>query len=701
MRALFSILFFIGISIASAQSFSTLNLMPVPKSLAVGKGGFRLESGFTISVKADITDSILFLGVNRMRQTLNRRTGLFFGQENIRPKDNNDTAGLIVSVKLKSGISIGTDESYQLLVTKQQLRLEANTTIGALRGLETILQLQTNDESGFYFPLVVIQDAPRFAWRGLMIDVARHFIPMDVIKRNVAAMAAVKMNVLHLHLSDDQGFRVESKLFPRLQSMGSSGNYYTQAEIHELIIYAEERGIIIVPEFDMPGHATSWFAGYPELATQPGPYIPGSPYKLDRSQPLSLMKIMQAIETTPFPTFNPAKESVYNFLDQFIGEMSALFPAPYFHIGADENNGIAWKQDSAIEVFMRKNNMANTHELQAYFVDRVQRLVAKHGKKTIGWDELFSKNLSRDVIVQVWTPMSPPAMVQQITDHGNSVIISKGLYLDHFMPAYIHYKLDFPAETILGAETAQWTEIADAENIETRIWPRAAAIAERFWSPKTVGDIFDMYRRLFIISDELAESGLMHQCNYDRMMMRFTAGYNYQALKNLMDVLTPLKGYKRLFAYMTLPEAFSYPTAPLIRAADIAMVDPRVKWEFRKNVVEYLHTKSARSELAIREQLIVWTANYNQLQPLFKSSSLAREIEEQSKNLTALSNVCLESLDMVKAGNQPTSQWLADKEPLILSAKGTFGDVELSVFPEMTALITGQWTDLPASYPLF
>jgi hexosaminidase len=675
--------------------------MPLPKSLTVENGSFRLTAGFTIAVKADNTDSILFLAVNRMHQTLNRRTGLFFRQENIRSKAYSDTAGLIVSVKLKSGISIGADESYQLQVTKQQVRLEANTTLGALRGLETILQLQTHDESGFCLPLVIIRDAPRFAWRGLMIDVARHFIPMDVLKRNVDAMAAVKMNILHLHLSDDQGFRVESKIFPRLQSMGSNGKFYTQAEIRELINHAKERGIIIVPEFDMPGHATSWFAGYPELATQPGPYSPGSPYKLNRSQPLSLVKIMQAIQTTAFPTFNPTKESVYNFLDRFIGEMSALFPAPYFHIGADENNGVAWKQDSAVEDFMMKNNIANTHELQAYFVDRVQKLAAKYGKITIGWDELFSKNLSKNVIVQVWTPMSPPALVQQISDHGNLLIISKGLYLDHFMPAYIHYKLDFPVEDILGAETAQWTEIADAGNIETRIWPRAAAIAERFWSPKSAIDVFDMYRRLFIIGDELAESGLMHQCNYDRMTGRLATGYNFQALKNLMDILTPLKGYKRLFALMALPEAVSYPNAPLVRAADIAMVDPRVKWEFRKNVVEYLHSKSARSEQVIREMLIVWSANYNQLQSLFKSSALAREIEEHSKNLSALSNACLESLDLVKAGNQPTPQWLAEKEPLLQLAKGTYGDVELSVLPEMTALITGQWTDLPESYPLF
>ncbi len=184
-------------------------------------------------------------------------------------------------------MEIGMDESYRIQVSSNQIILDASTTIGALRGMQTIIQLLSNDETGFYIPIVNIEDAPKYAWRGLMIDVCRHFIPIDVLKRNLDAMAAVKMNVLHLHLSDDQGFRVESKVFPKLQSKGSNGDYYTQVQIRDLISYARNLGIMIVPEFDMPGHSTSWFAGYPELATKPGPYQPGSPYKLDRSQPVN------------------------------------------------------------------------------------------------------------------------------------------------------------------------------------------------------------------------------------------------------------------------------------------------------------------------------------------------------------------------------------------------------------------------------
>ena len=701
MRFILACLIVLGHGLINAQSSGTLHLMPVPKALELKNGRFAITPGFTVSIITEKTDTVLLSAANRIFSILNRRTGLYFKQEYIDGNSVSDTASMVIRVHKQAEMAIGIDESYQLSVDIKQIRLEANTTIGALRGLQTTLQLMERDESGFYFPGIDIQDAPRFAWRGLMIDVARHFIPEEVIKRNIDAMAAVKMNVLHLHLSDDQGFRVESKQFPLLQEKGSNGQFYTQPEIRDLIEFAKLRGILIVPEFDIPGHATSWFAGYPELATIPGVYKPGSPFSFDRSKPTSLPQIMQIMQTTPFPTFQPTKESVYAFLDQFFGEMTKLFTSPYVHIGADENNGIAWKQDSLTSAFMKENNFSTPHEMQGYFVNKVQAIVAKYGKKTIGWDELFSKNLPKDVLVQVWSPMSAPNVAQQILDQGNPVIISKGFYLDYFLPAFIHYQTDFPSDKILGGEAAQWTEIADAENIETRIWPRAAAVAERFWSPKSIHDVYDMYRRLFIVSDELAESGLMHQANYERMVRRFADGYDYYATKNLLDILTPVKGYKRLLGLMTLPEYYTYPNAPLVRAADIAMVDPPGKWAFRNLVTEYLRSKSPASENAIRKQLNLWSANHQLLKPLFGSSVLAKEIEPHAKNLSALSLSCLEALDMYKSGRQPGAQWMADQQALLKAATRSEGDVELSVLPEIGAIINQQLTILPESYPMF
>ena len=167
---------------------------------------------------------------------------------------------------------LGEDESYRLEITPQQARLTAPNPLGVLRGLETFLQLVEPGPKAFQVPVVDIEDHPRFPWRGLHLDVSRHWMPLEVVKRNLDGMAAVKLNVFHWHLSDDQGFRVESKRFPKLQELGSDGLYYTQDQVREVIAYARDRGIRVVPEFDMPGHTTSWLVGYPELASAPGPY---------------------------------------------------------------------------------------------------------------------------------------------------------------------------------------------------------------------------------------------------------------------------------------------------------------------------------------------------------------------------------------------------------------------------------------------
>lgn len=252
---------------AHAQLVQPSNLLPVPKNLQQQKGSFIITPDFTISVKTSSPDTILLKAVNRMFQALNRRTGVYFSKEYIGFKDNSDSSSLIVRVKKNVLPAIGTDESYSLNVTDYRITLEAATTAGALHGLQTLLQLSTKNGNEISFPSVTISDEPRFQWRGLMIDVSRHFMPIDVLERNIEAMSAVKMNVLHLHLTDDQGFRIESKAYPQMHKKGSRGEYYTQAQMKDLVSFAQDRGIVIVPEFDMPGHSKSWFAGYPQLAS--------------------------------------------------------------------------------------------------------------------------------------------------------------------------------------------------------------------------------------------------------------------------------------------------------------------------------------------------------------------------------------------------------------------------------------------------
>jgi len=281
-----------------------LNLMPVPASVKFQPERLAVDANFKVATRGH-SDARLQAGIFRFLKRLEGRTVLTLAP-GLAPDDQ--TTPLIIHCQGpgKDIPSVSENESYRIDITRRQAMLTAPTVVGALRGLETLLQLLDADRNGYYFPGVQIDDQPRFPWRGLLIDVARHFETIEVLKRNLDAMAAVKMNVFHWHLTEDQGFRVESKKFPKLHQLGSDGNYYTQEQVKEIIAYARDRGIRVVPEFDIPGHSTSWLVGHPELGSAPGPYT---------------------IERRPGifePALDPTREEVYKFLDTFLGEMAAL-----------------------------------------------------------------------------------------------------------------------------------------------------------------------------------------------------------------------------------------------------------------------------------------------------------------------------------------------------------------------------------------
>ncbi len=689
-----------------AQIAETLNLLPVPMNLQRGNGSLVISRNFSVSVRTNTPDTLLMKAVNRMYQILGRRTGIYFSKERINFKDNSDTAILLVRVKKTILPAIGADESYDLSISTSQIVIDAATTSGALHGLQTLLQLCTKEGNVYNFPLIAIHDAPRFPWRGLMMDVSRHFIPMDVLERNIEAMAAVKMNVLHLHLTDDQGFRVESKVFPLLHMKGSNGEYYTQARLKELISFALDRGIVIVPEFDMPGHTKSWFAGYPHLASSPGPYEPGSPIEFTGGSGMNLFTIMQLIQTAPVPAMDPSRETTYIFLDKFIKEMAALFPSPYMHIGADEVNGVVWKNNPDIAAFMQKNKMEDVHALQTYFVNRVQQIVKKNNKLMIGWEELFSKELPKDVTVQVWQNAD---YLKKSLENGNPVILSKGFYLDLFMPAHIHYRnadlaADMPSSSgvgLRGGEAAQWTEAADAFNIETRIWPRAAAIAERLWSAHSVKDVDDLYRRLFVISTQLDDLGLLHIANYERSLRTYARQEDFNSLKTLTDVLTPVKGYKKLFARYFGSPTTAFQTAPLMEVSDVIFVDSEVKWRFRAAVESYLRQKDVPSGKIINYYLTLWQNNDQQLEHLFSGSGSLEKVRVHSRNLSLVAALGKSAFEKIKTGTTPSAEWITECMAVIKNAKQPYGETELDIIPEVEALIRQQMVPLPEGYSLF
>ena len=712
MKKIILIAFLFSCCIAVNGQQNTLNLMPVPKQLAVMAGKFRITNKFIVSVQGKAADTVLFKAVNRAYQTLNRKTGLAFGQQYITPADKDDSAAFVINVKTDAHAGIGVDESYSLKVGEKQVILNAATTVGALRGLQTIIQLCDKDEKGYYFPCVQIEDSPRFKWRGLMLDVARHFVSYDEVKRNIDAMAAVKMNVLHWHLTDDEGFRVESKVFPLLHENGSNGDYYTQVQLKEIVKYAAERGITVVPEFDMPGHAQSWFAGYPELASQPGPYHPGQRMQWQKEHPEiktpPVTSIADIVANMVAPTFDPTNEKVYDFLDKFIGEMSDIFPATYMHIGADENNGQAWKLNPKIMDWMKQHQMQSTDELQRYFVQRVYGLMKKHHHTMIGWEEIYNDKLPKDAIVHKWIPsdnsmIKSYGMANDIAQH-NPVLISEGFYTDLFLPAYIHYNNASIAAAnnpnILGGEAAQWTELADDNNIDGRIWPRAAAIAERLWSPASVTDVDDMYRRLYVLSNELDEQGLNHLTNYARALRRLTNDESIEHLQVLTDVLSQVKGYRKLVAMMMRAPQASYQTTPLTSVSDVILADPATKRKFRALVKLYLEKKDKNAEEAIRAYMQAWKQNDAYLQPLFAGNKRLMEVQDHSKNLSAAATIGLEALDRLDKGVSDTT-WVQKQSDALTVFEKAHYETEIVVIPEIEELVIGHTIPEPEKYSAF
>jgi len=658
--------FFFHASDVSGQ----LNLVPVPAQVSLQSGQFRLDSTLTIAVTGQ-ADPRLYKGATRMLRRLSGRTGLFFSQDVITPASTNRAAKLTITCRRPGKTKLGESEAYQLRISTEKINLEAETDLGVLRGLETLLQLLTADENGFYFPQLIINDEPRFVWRGLLIDVCRHFLPLEVIKRNLEGMAAVKLNVLHLHLTEDQGFRIESKIYPRLQQMGSDGFYFTQEQMREIIAYADERGIRVIPEFDIPGHVTSWLVGHPELATLPGPYSIERKYG-----------IMD-------PALDPTKELTYQFLDKFLGEMAKLFSDEYLHIGGDENNGKHWDQSAAITKFKEAKGIKNNHDLQTHFNQRLLQILTKHGKKMVGWDEILQPGMPTNIVIQSWRGQE--ALVQS-AQQGYAGILSNGYYIDLMQPTDFHYLNDPIAENspltdeqkkkILGGEATMWSEIVTPENVDSRIWPRTAAIAERFWSPQRVKDVGDMYRRLEVIGLQLEELGLMHEKNYMMMLRRLAQQENVEPLKTLVDVIEPIKIYSR-HQHRTYTSS-----SPFTRVVDAARPDSKTARDFRALVERFLMDReNVDLKNTLARWLRKWEANHERLQAVMQKSPVLKEMAGQSENLSRTAAIGLQALAALTAGKPADQAWNETSLQTLAKAKGAFAETELMIVGGVEKLV--------------
>ena len=621
-----------------AQGANDLKVMPLPAKAQLGSGSLKIDGSFSV-VLSGYQEVRLDRAKDRFLTTLSHETGLVFGHASSDPTK----ATLVVATdhESKPVQEPGEDESYSLEVTAGGAKLHAANPLGSLHGLQTFLQLVSITADGFAVPAIRIQDQPRFVWRGLMIDSARHFIPLDVIQRNLDGLEAVKMNVFHWHLSDNEGFRVESKKFPKLQENGSDGQFYTQEEIRDLIAYARDRGIRVVPEFDMPGHSTAWFVGYPELASGAGPY------ELERKWGVF------------DPAMDPSNEKTYKFLDTFIGEMAKLFPDPYFHIGGDEVNGKEWDSNPKIQEFMKAHNIKSDVELQAYFSQRVQELVTKHGKTPVGWDEIFAPGVSKNILIHSWRG---PEALAAAAKQGYRGILSNGYYIDLGWSAARHYAVDpmggaaanlSPEEKsrILGGEDTMWSEYVNWENIDSRIWPRTAAIAERLWSPQETANVASMYARMEAESARLEYLGLTHR-TYQRLMVQRMAGEAPQAqvdaLSALTQALEPVKDYNRENTPGEEPTSLK----PLTRVVDAAYPESAISRQFSADVDDFLAGSCKDSVQAdeIRARLKQWITIDAQVQQLVQHSSLVHDAVPASAALSQSSELALTAVDRVQLG---------------------------------------------------
>jgi len=653
----------VGEAWAQSKSAFTNTLMPMPAKISAHAGELTLTPDFRLSASG-FRNRRLESGLQRLRTRLEYATGLTLSRE-LTAIDKAVSLEVRVQSAGQEPQSVNEDESYALKVTAVGATIDAPTVVGALRGMETFLQLIQGGSNGYYIPAVKIEDSPRFPWRGLLIDCARHFQPIEVLQRTLDGMAAVKMNVFHWRLTDDQGFRMESKIFPKLTGLGSDGLYYTQAQAREIVAYARDHGIRVVPDFDMPGHARSWFVGYPELASGPGPYVLRRKFGIDDA------------------AMDPTRETTFAFLDKFLGEMAGIFPDPYLHISGDESNGAQWRANPKIVAYMRQHHLKDTQALQAEFNQRIEALLTKHGKHMMGWDEVLHPALPKDVVIESWRDTR---FLVDAAKRGYRNILAAPYYLDHMKTAEEYYLadplppgLDLTSEQrklVLGGEACMWTEFVDSETLDSRVWPRAAAIAERFWSPLEVRAVDDMYRRLSSASLRLEGLGLTH-LTYPEAALRQMAGTeDIDAVRTFVSVLEP---------YGMSADNKTIQLTPLDRFNNVLPPDPPDRYKFYVLVQSFLQHPSADSKGGIELNILFqrWRDASEKVQALMETSPLLAEGRIRSQQLRELATIGSETVDHLTKMSVVPAGW---KESTLAKLKAYEKPTDMLVFTVIVPL---------------
>ncbi len=688
-------------SSASSSTQAPLALMPLPSSITRGEGAFTVTpagggpSTFTYNY-GQTHDARLEAAVRRSVIRLGRTCGGEVLRSTIdHPAPS--TASLLINVAAPGEPvqTIDEDESYQLNVTPQGAMLTAATDLGAMHGLETLLQLATMEQGACVLPAVTIHDVPRFRWRGFMLDVSRHFEPVASVERALDGMAAAKLNVFHWHLSDDQSFRAESKKFPRLTEVASEGEFYTQDQLRDVVAYARARGIRVVPEFDMPGHGSSWILAYPELA-------PGAP-----------IKTLPVVYGMPTAVLDPTRKSTYKFINTLVDEMGHIFPDAYFHIGGDEVRGEAWLADPQIAAFMKKKGYTKPAELQAWFNQQLEEILKKQNKKMIGWDEILDPALPKTILIQSWRG---EASLSEGARQGYQGILSAPYYLDGQKSSAQMYLADpIPADTtltadqqklILGGEVCMWAEQLNAETMDSRVWPRTMAVAERFWSPQNDRDVSDMYRRLRINSLKLEDVGLRHISGPETVRRNLLLAREPQALDVLASVLEPVDFHERSGLQHTngwtaldrlVDAVVADPPSRQQVAGDVdaiagdvtvpPLADPKVQLDLSGDVPEGSVPSSEVAVRQLRQRFLSWqTAQARLLEDVQQTPRLS-DAAVRAGQLGELASVGLSSLAYLESHTAPPAGWQAQQMSILDAAAQPSALVRFTILHSLRKLV--------------
>lgn len=680
---------------------SDLALMPDPSSITRGEGALTVTpaggGGSTFTYRYDHThDARLEAAVKRALLQLGRTCGGDVMRSTVdHPVPANPSLTIDVARPSEPLQTVNEDESYQLSITPQGARLAAATDAGAMHGFETILQLATNEHGACVLPAVTISDTPRFRWRGFMLDVSRHFEPVSVIERTLDGMAAAKLNVFHWHLSDDQGFRAESKKFPKLTSLASDGQFYTQDEMREVVAYARARGIRVVPEFDMPGHGTSWILAYPELS------------------PDAQITQLPVVYGTPTAVLDPTRESTYKFINTLVEEMGRIFPDEYFHIGGDEVQGKAWLSNPHVAEFMKKKGFTTPAELQAYFNQRLERTLKKHDKKMIGWDEILNPALPKTIVIQSWRG---EASLADGARQGYQGILSAPYYLDAQKTSAQMFLADpVPSDTtltaeqqklIMGGEVCMWAEQLNPETVDSRVWPRTMAVAERFWSPQSDRDVSDMYRRLRINSLKLEDVGLTHISAPEVIRRNLLVERHPEALEVLTSVLEPVSFHERYQGQHTNG------LTTLDRLVDAVVADPPSRQQIAGDVealaggITMLPPSNSKLQLdlsgdvpsgvkpsaevardRLRQRFLSWQAAEAQLLEDVQETPRLSDAAIRVEQLGELAQVGLSALNYLQTRTAPPAGWQAQQMSILDTAEQPSALVRFTFLHSMRRLV--------------